>query len=34
MRLYNDGPSSLTVSGNAVVDMEGSTGGDYKWISR
>ena len=34
MRLYNDGPSSLTVSGNAVVDTEGSTGGDYKWISR
>ena len=28
MRLYNnDGPSSLTVSGNAVVDTEGSTGG-------
>lgn len=27
MRLYNDGPSSLTVSGNAMVDTEGSTGG-------
>ena len=28
MRLYNnDGPSSLTVSGNAMVDTEGRTGG-------
>lgn len=27
MWLYNDGPSSLTVSGNAMVDTEGSTGG-------
>ena len=27
MRLYNDGPSSLTVTGNAMVDTEGSTGG-------
>lgn len=27
MRLYTSGPSSLTVSGNAMVDTEGSTGG-------
>ena len=27
MWLYNDGPSSLTVSGNAMVDTGGSTGG-------
>ena len=27
MRLYTSGPSSLTVSGNAMVDTEGRTGG-------
>jgi len=27
MRLYTSGPSSLTVSGNAMVDTEGKTGG-------